>query len=471
MVFSSTTFWMFFALVLPLYAVLGHRAQNRMLLLASYVFYGWWDWRFLSLLWLTTAVDYVCARRIEEAADPSGRRRWLQGSIAFNLLLLGTFKYFDFFAGSLAALLGAAGMKADLPTLRLILPAGISFYTFQSMSYVIDVYRGQVPATRRLEDFALFVTYFPQLVAGPIERAANLLPRLLAPRRVTSGMLAAGALLIFVGMVKKVVLADRAAVYVDEAFAAPGSQPAEILWRAALLFPLQVYGDFSGYSDIARGVSLILGIPLMRNFAQPYFATSIRDFWRRWHISLSTWLRDYLYIPLGGNRRGRRRACLNLVVTMTLAGLWHGANWTFVLWGLLHGIYLSVHRWWTEQVFPLEARPWRRSALGALAGGALTFACVTFALVLFRSPSVEAAALYLTRMAEWPGLHALAALSPVAYYAALMLLTDLPPLAGGDDTALLTWPVLPRAAAYASMAVLLVLAGGTSNDPFIYFQF
>ena len=346
MIFNSLTFVVFLLVVLCVYYQCRHQHQNRVLLIASYVFYGWWDYRFLSLLALSTLIDFHCGRRIHQSSSPAERRRYLGLSIGVNLSILGLFKYYHFFVDSAAALLAGIGLTPDLPTLRIILPVGISFYTFQSLSYTVDIYRNVCVPTRNLFDFALYVSFFPQLVAGPIERAHHLLPQILAPRTYKATRMVDGLWLIMIGYIKKLVIADSLAPLVDTAFS--GVQlPADGIsnWLFLYAFAFQIYGDFSGYSDIARGVAKLLGIELMVNFRQPYLVTNPSVFWQHWHISLSSWLRDYLYIPLGGNRHGLRHTYCNLLLTMLLGGLWHGAGWAFVAWGLFHGLLLIVHRW------------------------------------------------------------------------------------------------------------------------------
>lgn len=347
MLFNSFTFLAFMAVVLPLYYSLRMRGQNLLLLVAGFVFYGWWDWRFLLLLTFSAVIDYAMALRIVDhvVGDPR-RKRWLIISMVVNLTILGFFKYFNFFIDSAATLLDTFGFEAHLPTLRIVLPVGVSFYTFQSMSYTIDAYRGTIQPTRSLLHYLSFVAYFPQLVAGPIERAANMLPVFVNERKVDARCISEGLLLILLGFFKKLVIADAVAGSVSAAFAEPLQLDGAQLLRAVYLFSLQIYADFSGYSDIARGVSKLFGIDLMINFNQPYLSSSITEFWRRWHISLSSWLRDYLYIPLGGSRNGTVATYRNNFLTMLIGGLWHGASWNFVIWGGLHGLYLAAHKYW-----------------------------------------------------------------------------------------------------------------------------
>ncbi|MED5393215.1 MAG: MBOAT family O-acyltransferase [Actinomycetota bacterium] len=346
MLFPTITFAVFLVLVLAVHTVLLERptAWKASMLAASYVFYGWWDWRFLSLIWLSTLVDFVAGRGIHATNDTRHRRLWLSCSLGTNLGMLGFFKYAGFFVDSFVDLLASFGVAASTGTLGIILPVGISFYTFQTMSYSIDIYRRVLEPTDRLLDFALFVGFFPQLVAGPIVRARDFLVQLGTDDRapIDTGL---ATKLILGGLFKKMVLADvLGAELVDGVFANPGGATGLEVLLAVYGYAFQIYGDFSGYSDIAIGIALLLGFRFPMNFDQPYRALSLQDFWRRWHISLSSWLRDYLYIGLGGNRRGRGRTARNILMTMLLGGLWHGAGWTFVLWGAIHGIGLVVER-------------------------------------------------------------------------------------------------------------------------------
>ena len=345
MLFNSAAFLVFLPAVYLLYIRLGHRSQNQLLLAASYLFYGWWDWRFCFLLLFSTVVDYHCGARMAATHDPAARRRYLWTSLGVNLGALGFFKYFNFFAEATIDLLARFGMQADPVTLQVILPVGISFYTFQTLSYTIDLYRGHGKPASDFVSFAAYVAFFPQLVAGPIERAVALLPQMEKPRRPRLEQSLDGVWLILLGYVKKVVIADRCAAFVDAAFAGY-ALPAEgaFAWTYLYAFAFQIYGDFSGYTDIARGVSKLFGFELMRNFRAPYFVTNPSEFWRHWHISLSSWLRDYLYIPLGGNRGGTAVMYRNLMTTMVLGGLWHGAGWAFLIWGFYHGLLLIAHR-------------------------------------------------------------------------------------------------------------------------------
>ncbi len=316
-----------------------------MLLVASYFFYGCWDYRFLSLILISTVIDYVSGIKIQGSEKRRTRRFFLVLSMCTNLGLLGAFKYFDFFAENLQVMLSAVGFKTSVGRLRIILPVGISFYTFQTMSYTIDIFRRKLEPTRRLRDFALFVACFPEPLAGPIERAKRLLPQVLKERHFSRPQFLEGLHLIVWGLFKKMVVADNMARIVDYVFGMPaGSLTGLEIFLGICAFAFQIYGDFSGYSDIARGTAKCLGFEIMVNFKRPYFALNPSDFWQRWHVSLSSWLRDYLYISLGGNRRGKLNTYRNLALTMLLGGLWHGAGWTFIAWGAFHGLILILYR-------------------------------------------------------------------------------------------------------------------------------
>ena len=469
MVFNSFVFVVFFALVYGLYIVLRHRAQNVLLLVASYVFYGWWDWRFLSLVLASTVLDYVCGLRIVD--DASRRRLWISLSMAGNLGLLFFFKYFNFFADSTARALAFFGLEADWTTLNIVLPVGISFYTFQTMSYTLDIYRGTLAPTRSLLNFSLYVAFFPQLVAGPIERASHLLPQVEKPRRPTYQGLREGFWLILHGYLLKVVVADNLGPFADEIFNHPERARGLAVPLALLAFTFQIYGDFAGYSNIARGLCKWMGFDLMVNFRMPYFAANPSDFWRRWHISLSTWLRDYLYIPLGGNRGGSLLTHRNLMLTMVLGGLWHGAAWHFVLWGLYHGLLLSGHR----MMQPLLDRIRPQNAAGAavwrLGSIALFFLFTLGGWLLFRVNHLSDLAL-LAR-------NALDLAQPTGQVCLLTLACFVPPVLAVDlwqewkrsDTAVALLPAPLRAAVYLTWFALIILCGAVGQHAFIYFQF
>ncbi len=343
MIFSSLTFLVFFALVLALYAALkGDQARRRVLLLGSYVFYGWWDWRFLFLMAGSSLWSWWWGNRLHPLPDGKRRSRLLVVALCGDLGALAFFKYANFFIESFCVAFDVRSAGA----LNIILPVGISFFTFQSMSYTIDLWRRRLEPCHDAEKFLLFVSFFPQLVAGPIVRAQEFLPQL--ERRITTTRrdISIGAQQFLLGLVQKIVVADNLSFYVDPVFATPSAYDTATLWGAIAAYTLQIFCDFSGYSLMAIGVARVLGFRLPDNFRTPYLAASITDFWRRWHMSLSFWLRDYLYISLGGNRKGRTRTDVNLLLTMLLGGLWHGAGWNFVLWGGMHGLGLLVHKHW-----------------------------------------------------------------------------------------------------------------------------
>lgn len=475
MLFNSLEFFLFLAIVLAIYYSLNHRGQNYWLVAASYAFYGFWDWRFLSLILVSTVVDFILGQRIHRAEGPNEKKLCLIISLLVNLGILAFFKYFNFFIDSAVDLLSLLGFEAHRSTLNIILPVGISFYTFQTLSYSIDIYRGNLKPIKNITNFALFVSFFPQLVAGPIERATNLLPQIGERRSVSTDDLREGVWLILVGLFRKVVIADTAAIYVNAAFGNPGSYSSTGLLVAAFLFSVQIYGDFAGYSDIARGVSRLLGFKLMINFQQPYFSSNIAEFWRRWHISLSSWLRDYLYIGLGGNRSGALKTYRNLFLTMLLGGLWHGAAWGFILWGALHGSYLAIHRLMggsanSGQDGHLVIRLLKIVSL---------FFLVTLTWIPFRQPDGALALQYLSGILQFqgslfdtanPGKVLEPGLCLVLVIMALLLI-DLPMYRKGIHTAVFQWPLLPRAALYFLMVTLILLFGGRDEVAFIYFQF
>ncbi len=472
MLFNSIDFFYFLPVVLLVTAVLRQPWKNHALLVAGYYFYGCWDWRFLGLLFLTTVFDYNIGRLLYASQDPARRRLLLVLSICINLGVLAFFKYFNFFLDSAADLLHLLGMQVSVPTLRIILPVGVSFYTFQSMAYVIDIYRGTMTPAASFLGYATYVSYFPQLVAGPIERPGRLLPQIMSPARITPTRIGAALSLLVVGYAKKVLIADSVAPEVDRIFAQPELMTSGMLLRGAYLFTLQIYGDFSGYSDIARGVSELLGVRLMINFNQPYLSLSITEFWRRWHISLSTWLRDYLYIPLGGNRGGRWMTYRNLMLTMLIGGLWHGANWTFVIWGGLHGGLLAIER---ALGIGTSDEP-RGSAPPLVLVGQCLRAVVTFHLVVlcwifFRAPDVSSAFAYIAGIAPLTGLADVGWLPLLTGMALLAI--DLAQRMSGEHTVLLRVPWWLRSPVYAAVAFLTLgrLLWGGAQTPFIYFQF
>jgi len=389
MLFISWEFVVFLILVLAGLRIMPTRTSRQgLILVASAVFYGSHTPWHLLVLAAPSLIDFACAARIEDSEDARTRKRWLMLSLVSNLGLLAYFKYADFFADSIGALVGVSTVP-----LGLALPLGISFFTFKTLSYTIDVYRREIPACRSMWRYAMFVSYFPELVAGPIVRASVFLPQMNRSLQPSMERATVGLQLILLGITKKLFVADRLATLVNPVFAAPQAYSQLTVASAVVAYSLQIYCDFSGYSDIAIGVSRIIGFDLPENFNMPYLATSITEFWRRWHITLSQWLRDYLYIPLGGNRKGRRRTYINLMLTMLLGGLWHGAAWTFVMWGLLHGAGLAAHKLWTEQVSH-GRRPFR-----GVVGWLATYSFVCVAWVFFRAHDFETAALMLRKIA------------------------------------------------------------------------
>lgn len=478
MLFDTTEFGIFLLIVFSLYVVLQRstRLQNIMLLIASYLFYSFWDFRFLSLILVSTLVDYTVGNLIAKTPQDSEKRRkqLLLVSILVNLGLLGFFKYWNFFIESFANGLGVLGLEPNIPLLNIILPVGISFYTFQTMSYTIDIYRNKLKPEKDILTFALFVCYFPQLVAGPIERAELLLPRLREARQIKLDNILSGCTLIFIGLFKKIAIADAIAPIVNEGFTSIQTHGWVSLLFYAYLFSFQIYGDFSGYTDIARGVSRLFGIELMLNFEQPYFASNLQDFWRRWHISLSTWLRDYLYIPLGGNRHGEWKTYRNLMLTMIIGGLWHGAAWTFVIWGTIHGVVLAITRYWNEKgIFHRYARQFK--LLTPLIGIIITYHIVTFAWIFFRANTIQDAIVFIGRIITQQGASIVANHLLISTILAFIfiLMMDLPQMRLKRQDFLLGLNSTKRAIYVGIMLVLLIIWGAQSaNDiPFIYFQF
>ena len=475
MLFNSYIFWAFFALVLLLYRVLPHRGQNWMLLVASYVFYGAWDWRFLSLVLFSTLMDYFLAIQIGSRTDPRQRKLLLVASCCTSLSLLGFFKYFNFFAQQLAELLTAIGLEFMKPTLDIVLPVGISFYTFQTMSYTIDVYRGRTRPVSHLADFALYVAFFPQLVAGPIERSTELVPQIINPRKVTVSDFSEGLWLILWGLFKKVVIADNMATIVNALFAEnPRALTGPECWVAVYAFALQIYGDFSGYSAIARGVARWMGFHLTSNFMFPYFSATPSEFWSRWHISLSSWLRDYLYIPLGGNRAGMLLTCRNLLLTMLLGGLWHGAAWGFVAWGLMHGLLLIAYRLGEGQLWGRRGTP-PGSPLGLwrLPLALIFFHLVCLTWLLFRTHDVGQAAVMMAKMfTDFQGSTlALFGIASIAFFGLPIMLLELWLFIRNDDLLPARQHWILRSVVYSHFAFMLLTFAPSQRHEFIYFQF
>jgi D-alanyl-lipoteichoic acid acyltransferase DltB (MBOAT superfamily) len=475
MLFNSLEFPIFLAIVMTVYWLLPAgrlRLRNSFLLVASYVFYGWWDWRFLSLIFLSSLVDYQAGLHLVKSNSVRKRRRWLAASLFVNLGALGVFKYFNFFIDSFASLIESFGLQANLPTLQIILPVGISFYTFQTLSYTIDIYRGKLEPTKDAVAFFAFVSFFPQLVAGPIERAKSLLPQFLKVRTFDLASAADGARQMLWGLFKKVVIADNLAPMVEQTFTNYSALSGLELFIGVYLFAFQIYCDFSGYSDIAIGTARLFGFNLMRNFAYPYFSRDIGEFWRRWHISLSSWFRDYVYIPLGGSRVPKLMRIWNIVITFTISGFWHGANWTFVVWGLLNGLYYiplmltNKQKQHTDTVAENRLFPTLRET-GAMA---LTFAMALLAWVFFRAQNLAHAFGYLGRMFSTSWLTSFEYETGIAWTIALVVIEWFGRnRQHGFDVSGFTAPV--RWTLYILLSLVILLFGNFNRSEFIYFQF
>jgi alginate O-acetyltransferase complex protein AlgI len=497
MLFCSKTFLQFFLLVfaaywlvpwrriaIPLpfrsssgrrYRISGDELRVWLLLYASYYFYAFWDRRLALLICASTFVDYWLALGIDHFSAPRLRKLLLCINVTANLSLLCFFKYANFFLQSLEASLQAAGVRADIPLLQVILPVGISFYTFEAINYMVDVYRGKVRAERNLAHFMLFILFFPHLVAGPIVRARDFLPQVRRSKRWSWPRFQVGVEYFLLGLLKKWVVADRMAAFVDPVFANPAhiDYSSGAIWVAIIAYAMQIYCDFSGYSDMALGTAHMLGYRLAVNFNMPYVAVNIADYWHRWHISLSTWLRDYLFIPLGGSRGTKWQIGRNLLITMTLGGLWHGPAWTYVLWGALHGVLLIGHRSFSAFC---KSRPRLDAVLQSLPGTAcrmaLTFVVVCLGYVIFRSPSVLESGLLLKRML-WPhtGLP-----TPLVMQSFWFTLTGFVLFHVGAHAVRWKWcherlPTLVLGMSYAAAVLLCMVLAPEGEQNFIYFQF
>ena len=470
MLFNSLTFLLFFAIVLALHRLLpGARTQKSLLLVASYLFYAAWNPPYVLILWFSTALDWRLARWIYTSNNPVHRRRLLILSLVSNLGLLAFFKYSYFLLANTEHLLAAIGIAYHAPDWNVVLPIGISFYTFASLSYTIDVYRGQIRGDWNLLDYALFVSFFPHLVAGPIVRAAQLLPQIAAPRRASRDELGWGLTLTILGLFCKVVLADNIfAPIVDEVYAKPSIYGATDTWAAVLSFSGQIYYDFAGYSLCAIGLALCFGIAFPDNFRYPYAARGFSDFWRRWHISLSSWLRDYLYVPLGGNRFGTLRTYVNLMLTMLIGGLWHGASWMFVLWGGLHGAYLAIERWWQDRSPRKDA-----TSRNLVAPVLLTFLIVSLTWIPFRSadPSTAAAVLHGLFAVAKPSLLPLGQVVFCFLCAGIMLRWQFALRDSSLEAQFANFGRVVQVAILVGCLVALFLCSGGDERAFIYFQF
>jgi alginate O-acetyltransferase complex protein AlgI len=474
MLFCSQKFLVFFAIVFAVYwALPWHRLRVWLLLGASFYFYASWNHWLALLICVSTLLDYLIARALDSSLAPRWRRLLLVTSVAANLGLLVYFKYADFFLRSLEEALRAAGAEASLPVLKVMLPIGISFYTFEAINYVVDVYRRRIPAERHLGHFMLFILFFPHLIAGPIVRAADFLPQVRRRKRWDWARLHLGAQYFLMGLFKKLAIADRMALFADPVFQDPAQYGSAALWMATLAYVLQVYCDFSGYSDMALGTAHLLGYKLAQNFNMPFLAPNISEFWRRWHMSLSSWLRDYLFIPLGGSRGTSWQTNRNLLVTMTLAGLWHGANWPCVVYGLMHGWFLILHRTFRDFC---ARRPWLGSLLRSTPGTAgrvaFTFLCFCSTLVIFRCTTLHAGVTMLGRMLL-PAEGLATPLHPRALWVTVAVVALCHALALGGLWKRLAerLPTPVRGFAYGGVLTLALLLAPDASKAFIYFQF
>ena len=493
MTFNSLQFVAFLVVVLLLYYRFDVKGQNRLMVVAGSVFYGTFDWRFLGLLYFSTVVDYLVGRALDDEARPQPSRRLLLAtSLTAQLGILAVFKYFNFFADSFTSVMNELGLSLDPVVIRIVLPVGISFYTFQTLAYVFTIYRRQIKAERDLVTFAAFVAWFPQLVAGPIERPQTLLPQIQRRReRPNTAMIESSLVLIVQGLFKKVVIADGVATFVNTVYTAPRTHSWSILSLATAGFAIQVYGDFSGYSDIARGVSRLLGVELRRNFEEPFLSRNMGEFWQRWHTSLGWWFTEFVGRPLGGASRGRARAVFNVLVIFTLIGLWHGAAWTFVVWGVLNGVFVAASRF---QRTPAKRHPMkiRAADIPSIAG---TLSLFWIGVMFFRASSISDAGAIVSRIATFeagvPGPDGswLVALAAVAVFAidiaarrrridsiettkirARLGTIALPPEAVHES---LTFRLRPigAGALFGILVLGIVLFSGGTPTPFIYFQF
>jgi D-alanyl-lipoteichoic acid acyltransferase DltB (MBOAT superfamily) len=473
--FNTLSYAKFFAVVFAVSWLLRTRHQARLVFLlgASYVFYAHWDWRFLPLLFVSSSVDWWLGMAIGRATGPKRRKHLLAATVALNLGVLGIFKYFNFGIDNAQALLEALGFHPSRWALSIALPVGISFFTFESMSYVIDVYRRDIEPHESYLEYLTFVAFFPHLVAGPIVRPRDLLPQLRRPARFTNAEGSRGLFLIASGLVKKVAIGDYLALnLVDRVFDAPLQYSSLECYAAVVGYAVQIYCDFSGYTDVAIGSALLLGIRFPKNFDAPYQARNITDFWRRWHISLSTWLRDYLYIPLGGSRRGARRTYLNLMLTMLLGGLWHGASWNFVVWGGLHGAALAATRAYQRWRWGDEPPPRASAPLARLACVVATFHAVCFAWIFFRAATFSHAGLMLHQLTRFTGHHANLP-AEVLWVLGIGLLSHYVPERWFErlQVRVVRSPVLVQGVLLFGVAWVLRNMSGVETVPFVYFQF
>lgn len=478
MLFNSIAFAIFFPVVFSLYWFVfskNQMQQNRLLLAASYFFYASWDYRFLFLLIFSTMLDYFSGLKMEQASTENKKRIWFWTSIIINLGFLGVFKYYNFFATSLAGALAKVGIQANPFTLSVILPVGISFYTFHGLSYVIDIYNRKIKAEKNVIDYALFVSFFPLLVAGPIERATHLLPQIKETRYFNYSNAVDGLRQILWGLFKKIVIADSCAEYANMIFNNAAAYSGSTLALGAIFFAFQIYGDFSGYSDIAIGTARLFGIDLLRNFAFPYFSRDIAEFWRRWHISLTSWFRDYLYIPLGGSRGNTWRQVRNIFIIFLVSGFWHGANWTFLAWGALNALYFLPLLLFRKNRNNIEivAKGKSLPSIKDLTAMMLTFCLTTFAWIFFRSQNIHQAFTYINKIFS-KSFFTIPGELPKTVFVLLTVFLIIEWIGRQEQYAIARlgfhWHASARWALYVCIAINIFLFTG-KELPFIYFQF
>lgn len=483
MLFNSLDFAIFLPIVFLLYWFVANKnlkIQNLLIVISSYIFYGWWDWRFLSLIVFSTAVDYLIGVALLKEEHPSKRKLFLWTSIIINLGFLGFFKYYNFFVDSFVASFSFFGFQIQGNSLDIILPIGISFYTFQTLSYSIDVYRRKLVPTTDFIAFSAFVCFFPQLVAGPIERATHLLPQFYSKRKFEYDKAVDGVRQILWGLFKKIVIADNCAEYANIIFNNSENYSGSTLALGAILFTFQIYGDFSGYSDIAIGTSKLFGFDLMQNFKFPYFSRDIAEFWRRWHISLSTWFRDYLYIPLGGSKGGTWMRIRNTFIIFIVSGFWHGANWTFVIWGFLNALYilpsiiLHTNRKNVEIVAHGKLFPDLRDLISII----LTFALTVFAWIFFRAENVQHAIAIISEVFSRSlfTIPKFVNQGPFLVIAFLIFIFFIIEWLGREQKFALekiatNWEKSYRLLFYYSIVLIIMVCGNFKENQFIYFQF
>ncbi|MFI5171223.1 MAG: MBOAT family O-acyltransferase [Chitinophagales bacterium] len=474
MVFNSPVFAVFLIIVFTLYWFVFNKnvkLQNLFIVIASYFFYGWWDWRFLSLLFISSIVDFSTAWYMNQTADQRKRKILLAISLITNLGMLGVFKYYDFFITSFTNAFATFGIQLNANTLNIILPVGISFYTFQTLSYTIEVFRKNLAPTKDFIAFSAFISFFPQLVAGPIERATRLLPQFYKPRIFNFRMASSGLQLMLWGFFKKIVIADNLSGYVDTVYNDPQNFHGIPVVISTICFAIQIYCDFSGYSDIAIGCARLFGFDLMKNFDAPYFSTSPKEFWRRWHISLSTWFRDYVYVPLGGNRSTFGRVQFNLMLTFLVSGLWHGANWTFLIWGGLHGAAVCLENIFDHRKIKLH--------LNKYVAGSLLFLFVCFVWIFFRASNIEEAWMLIgnifhsSSMAEWQAMFNIKSkLQETWPSLILFILLEILIRKTKARNFFSNRSTTIRWACYYGIIIWILIFGALNNPPsFIYFQF